>query len=365
MRDLNILIRRRLREKTKQMTKPLAVLTGANGMDAKSLAHILLAKGYKVIFTYRRNTSFDINVHRSLFLDEINNGGEINYVLCDITDKNSINEALRNTINKHGQINECYLLAAQSHVGYSFSAPEATLMATGVSVFYFLDWFYNNSLHTKVFFAATSELFGGRHEEPCNEESEFDCRSPYSVAKEMATRWVKYYRQLGLFCCYAITYNHSNCYRSMDFFVRRVTNYAAKIFLGKENKLLLGNLQFSRDESWACFVCEKFWNILQLITPQDFILATGATHMGIEYLNLAFKYFNLNWENFVEIDESRFRPNEVIKLVGDSRKAQMILDWKPNRMSFKNHIELMCKYDFELESGLLNPKRPNVFELYP
>lgn len=343
---------------------PTAILTGANGMDAKSLAHILLDKGYHIIFTYRRNTSFDIIAHKALFADQLDNGSTIDYVVCDLTDKNSVHLALKDVISKYEKIDECYLLAAQSHVGYSFSCAETTLMATGVSVFYFLDWFYNNSKDTRIFFAATSELFGGRHDKPCNEDAEFDCRSPYSIAKEMGTRWIKYYRQLGLFCCYAITYNHSNFYRSLDFYIRRVTNTAAKIKLGKESVLSLGNLDFYRDESWSCYVCEQFYNMLQLNEPDDFVLASGETHSGKEYLDIAFEYLGLNWKDHVVIDESRFRPNEVIRLIGDSSKAQKILGWQPNRMSFETHVELMTEYDFQLESGQ-KPKRINAFKLCP
>lgn len=344
--------------------KKIAVLTGANGQDAKSLAAILLRKGYKIVFTYRCNTSFNINIHRSLFLNEITKDARIDYVLCDITDKNSIYGALTNIVNNYDKIDEIYLLAAQSHVGYSFNASETTLMTTGVSVFYFLDWFYNNSRNTRIFFAASSEIFGGRCTKSCNENSEFDCRSPYAIAKELGVRWVKYYKQLGLYCCYAITYSHSNYYRSLDFYIRRVTNYAAKIALGKEKSLFIGNLSFSRDESWACFICEQFWNMLQLKESQDFVLATGNAHFGTEYLDIAFSYFNLNWQDYVIIDPDRFRPNEVNRSVGDSSKAQEILGWRPNRIPFKDHIELMCKYDFELESGQV-PNRPNIFELYP
>lgn len=334
-------------------------------MDARSTAHILLEKGNKVVFTYRRNTSFDIDSHKKLFEKELSSGkGEIDYVQCDITDKWSIKTALEDVTIRYGKIDQCYLLAAQSNVGYSFEAPELTLMATGVSIFYFLDWIYNNSKDTRIFVAMTSELFGGRHKEPCNEDSVFECRSPYSIAKEMGRRWVNYYRQMGLFCCYAISFNHSNQYRGLDFFIRRITNAAAKIALGKLNKISLGNLDFYRDETWADFMCEKYIQMLSLDTPEDFVFATGRTNHGEEFLEHAFGYFNLDWKNCVTIDPNRFRPNEVNKLIGDPSKAKKILNWNPDRINFRQHMEMMCKWDYELESGM-TPIRPDVLKMFP
>ena len=126
----------------------------------------------------------------------------------------------------------------------------------------------------------------------------------------------------------------------------------------------MGNLDFYRDEHWSDFGCEMMWKMLQNTNPKDYVIANGETHAGIEYLENAFNYFNLKWQDFVKVDESRFRPNEVVKLIGDSSLAQKELGWKANRMPFKDHIELMCKYDYELESGKI-AERPNVFELYP
>jgi GDP-D-mannose dehydratase len=216
-----------------------------------------------------------------------------------------------------------------------------------------------------VFSGNTSELFGGKNPEVAyNEDSPYDCRSPYSVGKEMGTRWVKYYRQLGLFTCYGVLFNHSCQYRGLDFYIRRVTNSAARIYLGKQDKLTLGNLNFYRDEHWSDFSCEMMWKMLQREGPKDYVIATGKTWHGEQYLDEAFGYFNLRWQDYVEIDKTRFRPNEVEKLIGDSSLAQKELGWRPDRMPFKDHISLMCKYDYELESN--TPLvRPDVFSLYP
>ena len=200
-----------------------------------------------------------------------------------------------------------------------------------------------------------------------NEETSWHPKSPYSIGKSIAGNWIRYYRESKdsqLFCCFGILFNHSNTYRSKDFYIRHVTNMAAKIVLGKEKQLPLGNLNFDRDEHWSDFGCEMMWKMLQNEKPNDYVIATGQTHHGEEYLDAAFNYFNLNWKDYVAIDPQRFRPNEVVRLIGDSTKAQKELGWKPDRIPFKNHIELMCKYDYESESGQ-SPVRPNVFELYP
>lgn len=333
-----------------------AIIFGVNGMDGKTLCHFLLSKNYNVIGTYRRTTlNLKQEVH-SLF--DYNNRLDFEY--CDINDPNSI----KNTLLKHSDVNEIYLLAAQSHVGHSFESPDLSVITNGMSVFNLLSNVQKICPLAKTYFAATSELFGGACDSIYNENSPYDCRSPYSIGKELGTRWVKYYRQLGLFVCYGILFNHSNIYRGKDFFIRRVTNAAAQVSLGKINELKLGNLNFYRDEHWSDFGCEMMWKMLQQDIPKDYVIANGVTHHGEEFLDLAFGYFNLDWKKYIKIDSTRFRPNEVVKLIGDSSKAQKDLGWRPNRITFKNHIEMMCKYDFELESNLI-PNKPDVFLLYP
>jgi len=323
-----------------------AIILGINGMDAKTLASILLKKNYDVIGTYRRNTiNLESEVSRYIV------GDNISYSYCDINDFNSVKFLIKN----NPDVDEIYCLAAQSHVGLSFESPNISGM-NGMSVYNVLENVKSINDKIKVYFAATSELFGGNEPPPSgyNENSEFDCRSPYSIGKEMGTRWVKYYRQLGLFCCYGLLFNHSNEFRGLDFFIRRVTNSAARISIGKDKKLKLGNLDFYRDEHFSDFGCEMMYKMLQNKNPKDYVIATGETHSGEEYLFYAFDHFNLKWQDYVEIDKSRFRPNEVKKLVGDSKLAQLELGWRPNRMKFSNHISIMCDWDFQVESGL-NP----------
>lgn len=343
------------------MAKKVALVVGINGMDAESAGFLLLNKGYKVIGTYRKNSLCDIQT----IINKYDNP-DFSLEYCDITDFNSVCLLIEGVLKKHGEIDEVYLLAAQSHVGHSFESPQLSVLTNGMSVFNFLENLRLYSPATKFYFAATSELLGGDPSRcPFDENSEFECRSPYSIGKELGVRWVKYYQQTyGMFATYGILFNHSSQARHISFFCRKLTNSAAKISLGKQKQLLLGNLNFYRDEHWSDFGVEMMHKMLQLDKPETFIICRGECFHGEQFLDEAFGYFNLKWRDHVIIDPSRFRPNEVVKLVGNPQKAIEKLGWRPNRMSFKDHIGLMCQYDFELESGA-NPKRPNVFELYP
>lgn len=334
-----------------------AIVFGINSMDGRTLTHILLAKGYQVVGTFRRNT---LNLKDDI-LPLYGASPNLAFEYCDVSDSGS----MKQLITKHADAHEAYLLAAQSHVGFSFASEEVSILTNGQSVLHLLKNVHELAPKMRAYFAATSELMGGADpEKPYNEDSPYDCRSPYSIGKELGTRWVKYYRQLGVFACYGILFNHSNIYRSADFYVRRCTQAAARIALGKQKSLSLGFLGFSRDEHWSDFGCEMMWKMLQQDQPRDYVIANGVTHTGEEFLQLAFGHFNLNWQDHVVVDQSRFRPNEVVKLIGDSSRAQRDLGWRPERMPFKDHIDLMCEWDYVLESGG-KPMRPDVFSLYP
>lgn len=351
------------------MSNNIALITGCNGMDAKTLTHFLLSKNYKVVLTYRRNTYFTESNILNIFKDDLKKYplSELYLEVCDITCQNSINECIKSTLKKHSRIDELYLLAANSHVGESFKNKELSILTNGQSVYFFLECLKNYSPKTRTYFAATSELVGGIDQGTFNENCLWNPRSPYSIGKELGARWINFYKDsldTGMFCCYGILFNHSNTYRSKDFVIRKITNTAAKIAIGKESELKLGHLDWARDEHYSDFGCEMMFMILQKDTPQNYVIGTGETHWGEEYVKLAFDYFNLDWKKYVKFDKSLLRPNEVVRLIADSTKAQKELDWRPNRMKFKTHIDLMCKFDLELESGK-TPIRPNVFELYP
>ena len=349
------------------MSCNIALVTGANGMDAKTLTHLLLSKNYKVILTYRRNTYFDADKVKSIFMDDLIRYplSELYLEVCDIGCQNSVNVCIKSTIKTHSRIDELYLLAANSHVGESFKNKELSIQTNGQSVYYFLEALKNLSPKTRTYFAATSELVGGIEDGKFNEDCIWNPRSPYAIGKALGARWINFYRDSldsNMFCCYGILFNHSNTYRSKDFVIRKITNTAAKIALGKETELKLGHLQWARDEHWSDFGVEAMWKILQLDKPENFVVGNGETHWGEEFVENAFGFFNLDWRKYVKFDESLKRPNEVVRLIADSTKAQAKLGWIPNRISFKQHINLMCNYDYELENGE-NPKRVNVFDM--
>ncbi len=338
-----------------------AIVTGISGMDSSALTEILLTKGYTVIGTYRKTTSINLDT----ILLSHGNHPALHLEHCDVADGQSVRSLLLGVLERFGRLDELYLLAAQSHVGLSFTTEETTVAANGNSVLHFLKALKELSPTTRTYFAATSELLGGDPANcPFDESSPFICRSPYSIGKELGTRWVHYYQQMGLFATYGILFNHSNCDRNLSFFIRRVTNSAARIALGKQSELQLGCLAFYRDEHWSDFGCEMMWKMLQLDTPEVFVICRGECFHGEQFLDEAFGYFNLSWRDHVRFDKTRLRPNEVVKLVGTPAKAQEKLGWRPARMGFKDHIALMCDNDYRLEKGEPT-KRPNVFELFP
>jgi GDPmannose 4,6-dehydratase len=347
------------------MSNNVAVITGAGGMDAKTLTHFLLSKNYKVVLTYRRNTFFDENKILSIFEWDLKQypKSELYLQVCDISCQNSVKECIKSVLKDHSRIDELYLLAANSHVGESFKNKELSIQTNGQSVYYFLESLKQLSPKTRTYFAGTSELAGGVESGTFNEDSTWNPRSPYAIGKALGARWVNFYRDCldsRMFCCYGILFNHSNIYRSKDFVIRKITNAAAKISLGIQTELKLGHLEWARDEHWSDFGCEAMWKMLQLDEPECFTIGNGETRWGEEYLDAAFEYFNLDWKKYVKFDESLKRPNEVVRLIADSTKAQKKLGWIPNRIPFNYHIQLMCTYDYNLESGGI-PIRPDVF----
>ncbi len=342
----------------------IALITGY-GQDSKTLTHYLLSLNYKVIMTHRRNVSFDESRILSLFTDDLikypNSSVEI--VFLDHSDNYSVTTGLNSILKKYEKIDEIYHLGADSNVGDSFKTPERQIQNNGTSAFYLLEWIRINSPSTKFYFAATSECFGGDPSRaPFNEESVLEPRSPYGISKVMGYNWTKFYRQTyGLYSCSGFLFNHSNYYRHPSFFIRRVTQSAAQIALGKINEITLGNLDFWRDETYADYMVVMMHKMLN--NPhgaKDYVVGNGDCYHGEQFLDYAFGYFNLDWKKYVKQDKDRFRPNEVVKLSADSRLVQKDLGWIPNRVSFKTHIDKMCGYDYALEQGIINPKRPSV-----
>jgi GDPmannose 4,6-dehydratase len=278
-----------------------------------------------------------------------------------------VRECLSNVQRKFGGIDQIYLIAAMSHVGNSFSQKEYSIMANGQSCYYFLEWLKQNSKNTRTYFAGTSELAGNVPEGTFfNEKNNWNPKSPYALGKQLGVGWIKLYRESldsQLFACFGILFNHSNYFRSEDFYIARVCSYAAKIAHGQEKELTLGNLNFWRDEHFSCFGVEMMTKMLEQDQPEDFVVGAGKTYHGEEYLDEAFKYFNLDWKNYVKIDDDRKRPNEVVRLIADSTKAQEKLGWNPNRMTFQQHIGEICNFwDHKVQNKYF--ELPNIWKKY-
>lgn len=346
----------------------VAIITGANSMDAKSLARFLQYKDYRVILTYRRNSLFTQEEwFKDTQIDE-SNRAKFSFEVCDITDQSSVRECLKTILTKHGAIHELYMIAAMSHVGYSFTQKEYCIAANGQSYYLFLESLKEFSPTTRVYGALTSELAGHVPAGTLfNESTIWHPRSPYSIGKALGGHWIQFYRESldsHLFACFGILFNHSNWFRTRDFFIMKVCEAAAEIVAGKRTRLSLGNLNFWRDEHWTDFGVEMMWKMLQQDKPYDYVIGTEECHHGEEYLDESFGYFNLDWKQYVDIDESLKRPNEVVRLVADSSRAKAELGWNPKRMSFKQHMGHLCEYAAARARGeyyLL----PNAYTLYP
>lgn len=349
------------------MSEKTALITGF-GMDSKTLTHLLLSKGYQVFVATRRNTILELEDVKKFFIPDLAKTPEakLHTLYLDVGDGNSIRACIETVLKQAGGLDEIYHLAASSLVSYSYDAPLLNLQTNGVSVLYFLDVLRQLSPKTKFYFAASTEMFAGNiQDEKYSEKSSFYPKTVYGCSKVLGFDLTRYFRETyGLFCLSGILANHSNVYRHPSFFIRKLTQTAAKIALGKTDKLMIGHLNWARDEFWADFGMEAAWKLLQMDTPRDVIIGNGQTKWGEEYVDTVFNCFNLNKSKHLGFDDQFLRKNEVTKLEVDPTLAVELIGWKPNRLPFQKHLELMCHHDYELESGL-NPVRPDVFKLYP
>jgi GDPmannose 4,6-dehydratase len=345
-----------------------AIISGT-GMDSKTLTHILLSKNYRVIITHRRNSILDLTKIKSYFQEELFKYPEssLEFYLMDITELKSVEETILEVLKKYNKIDEFYHLAGFTHVGDSFAHPLLSVNTNGCSAFFILETLRKYSSKTRFYFANTSECFGGDPNNcPFRENSPQELRSPYAWGKNLGANITKYYRQTyDMYACFGWLFNHSNIYRHNSFYFMKVIRGAARISLGKQNELALGFLDFYRDEHLSDFGCEIMWKMLNNPKgPIDYVIGNGRANHGEEYLDAAFSYFNLNWKDYVKLDKTLLRPNEVIKLVSDPTKAVMDLGWEQNRVSLKEHVDLVSKYIYSEESGQ-KPVRENVFDKFP
>lgn len=321
-----------------------ALITGITGQDGSFLAELLLDKGYLVHGLVRRTSTFGTERIDHLYRDPHTNPRLLLHY-GDLTD----GQALTNLVLDL-QPDEIYNLGAQSHVRVSFDQPVYTLMSDGVGSLNVLEAarLLNKSKPAKVYQASSSEMFGKVLETPQKETTPFNPQSPYACAKVYAFhQTVQYRRAYDMFACNGILFNHESERRGETFVTRKITRAAARIKVGLQSKLYLGNLDAKRDWGYAKDFVEAMWLILQQDEPDDFVIATGSTHSVREFLDLVFGRLELDWNDYVEIDPKYFRPSEVDLLLGDASKAKQKLGWEP-RTSLEQLAALMVGHDLDL-----------------
>jgi GDPmannose 4,6-dehydratase len=319
------------------MEQKRALVTGVTGQDGPYLAKFLLEKGYKVFGTYRRVST--PNFWRLQELGIINN---ITMIPADLSDMSSLLEAV-SISNPH----EIYNLAAQSFVGGSFDQPILTNDIDATGTLRFLEIIRNSGKNIKFYQASTSELYGGSIESPQTEETPMVPHSPYAVAKLSSYHMVKVYRHsYGIFACNGILFNHESPLRGLEFVTRKITNAVAKIKLGLQSELKLGNMHAKRDWGFAKEYVECMWMMMQQNKPDDYVVATGETHSVAEFCEAAFNAVGLNWKEYVQSDQKLHRPMDVHQLLGSAKKAEMAFGWKP-KVTFSELVKIMVNSDLD------------------
>jgi len=314
-----------------------AFITGINGMDGSHLADLLLTKGYKIYGMERRSSTInDINTKHLRNKITILNG--------DMTDQNSLLRCL-----KESNPDEVYNLAAQSFVGESWNTPEQTSNVTGLGALRILEAIREFNPKIKFYQASSSEMFGRMVENPAKESTPFYPRSPYGVAK-LYGHWItKNYREsYDMFACSGILFNHESERRGIEFVTRKISDGVARIKLGLEDYITLGNLDAERDWGYAPDYVEAMWLMLQQDKADDYIIATGEKHSIRDFLDAAFRHIGIiDWESYVKQDPRFMRPAEVDVLRGDYSHAKSNLNWSP-KTSFNELVEKMVDNDLKL-----------------
>lgn len=310
-----------------------ALITGITGQDGSYLAELLLEKGYKV-FGLRRRTSVPIMEN----IEHIKN--EIEFVDGDLLDASSLLQAV-----KVANPDEVYNLAAQSFVGTSWTQPGLTGQVTALGVTNMLEAVRLVKPEARFYQASSSEMFGKVVETPQKETTPFYPRSPYGVAKVYG-HWitVNYRESFNMFACSGILFNHESPRRGVEFVTRKVTDAVARIKLGLQSELRMGNLDAKRDWGFAGDYVKAMWLMLQQDTPDDYVISTGETHTVQELVEIAFGHVGLNWEDYVVVDPKFVRPAEVDLLLGDCGKAKKQLGWKLE-VGFEELVKMMVDSD--------------------
>ncbi|MEA5576949.1 GDP-mannose 4,6-dehydratase [Anabaena sp. UHCC 0451] len=323
-----------------------ALITGITGQDGSYLSEFLLENGYEVHGIIRRTSTFNTDRIDHIYEDPHKEGVKLLLHYGDLTDGTTLRRILEEV-----KPTEIYNLGAQSHVRVSFDSPEYTVDAVGMGTLRLLeairDYQQRTGIQVKFYQAGSSEMYGLVQAVPQNETTPFYPRSPYACAKVYA-HWqtINYRESYNLFACNGILFNHESPRRGETFVTRKITRAVARIVAGKQKSIYMGNLDSKRDWGYAKDYVKAMWLMLQQEQPDDYVVATGETHSVKEFLELAFGYVNLNWEDYVEFDQRYLRPAEVDLLIGDPTKVQQKLGWKPS-VTFKELVALMVEADLQ------------------
>ena len=319
-----------------------AFITGITGQDGYYLSKFLLEKNYEVHGTIRRSSTFNTSRIDEL-ISENKKKHSLNLYYSDLLDPSSLNSLIQGI-----QPDEVYNLAAQSHVAVSFKNPHFSVSTSTNGPVSLLECVKNSDKEIRYYQASSSEMYGGGTSDYLDENSLLDPKSPYAAGKVFAHNMTKIYRDsYDLFCVNGILFNHESPLRGETFVTRKITRAIGRIVQGIQNKLTLGNLDAIRDWGFAGDYVEAMWLMMQHDTAEDWVIATGEAHSVKEFLNVAFSYVNLDWEKYVKIDEKYMRPNEVNHLLGNPKKANEILKWKP-KVSFEELAKMMVDSDLKL-----------------
>jgi GDPmannose 4,6-dehydratase len=323
-----------------------ALITGITGQDGSYLSELLLEKGYEVHGIIRRTSTFNTDRLDHMYVDPHDEHARLFLHYGDLTDGTTLRRILEEV-----QPVEIYNLGAQSHVRVSFDSPEYTVDSVGMGTLRLLeairDYQHRTGIQVRFYQAGSSEMFGKVQEIPQRETTPFYPRSPYACAKVYA-HWqtVNYRESYDLFACNGILFNHESPRRGETFVTRKITRAVARIVGGKQKKIYMGNLDAQRDWGYAKDYVRAMWLMLQQEQPDDYVVATGEMHSVREFLELAFGYVNLNWQEYVEFDERYLRPAEVELLIGDPAKAKEKLGWEPS-VTFPQLVALMVEADLK------------------
>jgi GDPmannose 4,6-dehydratase len=318
----------------------VALITGITGQDGSYLAELLLSKGYEVHGLVRRASTFNTSRIDHLYRDP-HDGPRLHLHYADLTDGSRLVTLLASI-----RPDEVYALAAQSHVRVSFDEPEFTGIATGIGTTRLLEAIRLIGLNCRFYQASSSEMFGATPP-PQNEETPFYPRSPYGAAKLYSYWMTRNYREAyGMFAVNGILFNHESPRRGETFATRKITRAAARIKVGLEDTVYLGNLDAVRDWGYAKEYVEAMWLMLQHDEPMDYVVATNTAYTVRDFLEYAFGHVDLNWRDHVQFDKRYLRPTEVDSLIGDASRARRVLGWVP-RTRTPELAALMVEADLE------------------